>query len=151
MPVPVDELIDDEPFPVTPDTSEYEALSFLVRHHNYGFSPREIADRTDINESSLAKTMTRLNEKDLVERADGVYYVDPGRVETIKARLTSVDAAVRLFEAAPDDDAYAEDGWEEHVPTIDPTEGADPRERTSRKSGEERADVILEELEHTEQ
>ncbi|CAM3012197.1 helix-turn-helix domain-containing protein [Halobacterium salinarum] len=125
MPVPVDELTDDESFPVTPDTNEYEALDFLVRHHEYGFSPREIADRTDINESSVAKTMRRLDEKDLVERSDGIYYVDPVRVETLTARLKSVDAVVRLFEATPDDDAYAEAGWEEQVPTIDSTGGSD--------------------------
>ncbi|MDL0127610.1 MarR family transcriptional regulator [Halobacterium salinarum] len=125
MPVPVDELTDDESFPVTPDTNEYEALDFLVRHHEYGFSPREIAARTDINESSVAKTMRHLDEKDLVERSDEIYYVDPVRVETLTARLKSVDAVVRLFEATPDDDAYAEAGWEEQVPPIDSTGGSE--------------------------
>ncbi|MGB9960749.1 MarR family transcriptional regulator (plasmid) [Halobacterium sp. MBLA0001] len=125
MPVPVDELTDDEPFPVTPDTNEYEALAFLVRHHEYGFSPREIADRTAINESSVAKTMRHLKEKGLVEGSDGIYYVDPVRVETLTARLTSVDAVVRLFEGTPDDDAYAEAGWEEQVPPIDSSGGSE--------------------------
>jgi len=125
MPVPVDELTEDESFPVTPDTNEYEALDFLVRHRQYGFSPREIAARTDINESSVAKTMRRLDEKGLVERSDEIYYVDPVRIDTIRARLTSVDAVVRLFEGTPDDDAYAEAGWEEQVPPIDSTGGSD--------------------------
>jgi len=125
MPVRVDKLTGDEPFPVTPDTNEYEALDFLVRHHEYGFPPREIAERTDINESSVAKTVRRLDENDLVERSDEIYYVDPVRVDTIKARLKSIDAVVRLFERAPDDDAYAEEGWEEQVPIIDSTGGSE--------------------------
>jgi hypothetical protein len=125
MPVRVDKLTDDEPFPVTPDTNEYEALDFPVRHHEYGLPPREIAERTDINESSVAKTMRRLDENDLVERSDEIYYVDPVRVDTIKARLKSIDAVVRLFERAPYDDAYDEEGWEEQVPIIDSTGGSE--------------------------
>lgn len=125
MPVPVDELTDDDPFPVTPDTNEYEALDFLVRHHEYGFRPHEIAERIEINESSVAKTMRRLDEKDLVERSDEIYYVDPVRVDAIKARLKSFDTVARLFERTPDDDAYAEEGWEQKVPTIDSTGGSE--------------------------
>lgn len=102
----------------TPTSTKHSIFSSGIT--NTGF-PREIADRTDINESSVAKTMRRLEENDVVERSDEIYYVDPVRIDTIRARLTSVDAVVRLFEATPDDDAYAEAGWEEQVPTIDST------------------------------
>lgn len=119
MPRHVDELQDGEPFPVKPGTNEYTALSFLVSNREYGFTPKEIADRTAVTETSASKTMVRLFEKGLVERTHGTYYVDPDRTEELKHRLDSIDAAVRLHETAPDDDAYAAAGWEEHVSSLD--------------------------------
>ena len=38
MPIHLDDLMNDEPFPIKPDTNEYEALSFLVVHREYGFT-----------------------------------------------------------------------------------------------------------------
>lgn len=123
MPRHVDELRDGEPFPVKPETNEYKALSFLVGHREYGFTPKEIADRTTVSEASVSKTMARLFEKGLVERTRGMYYVDPDRAEDLKRRLDSIDAAARLHEITPDDDVYAETGWEEEVSSIDPGRG----------------------------
>lgn len=120
MPIHVDDLTSDDPFPVKPDTNEYEALSFLVAHREYGFTPSEIAAHTDINESSASKTMARLFEKGLVERTEGAYYADPDRVDTLKQRLKSLDSANRLFEAVPNDDVYAQDEWEDELASIDP-------------------------------
>jgi len=128
MPIHVDELTNDEPFPVKPDTNEYEALSFLVANHQYGFTPAEIADHTDINNSSASKTMARLFKKGLIKRSDGVYYIDPERADTLCQRLESVDAAVQLFESTPDDDAYAEVGWEKKLPSINPEDESTPTE-----------------------
>jgi len=129
MPRHVNDLRNGDPFPVKPDTNEYRALSFLVQHREYGFTPREIAEHTEISESSASKTMARLFEKGLVERADGTYYVEPERADTLQRRLESIDAATRLFEDAPADDAYAEPGWEQHVPSIR-DERAEQTERT---------------------
>jgi DNA-binding transcriptional ArsR family regulator len=81
-------------------------------------TPVEIAAHTDISESSASKTMARLFEKGLVERSEGAYYVDPDRAGTLKQRLASLDSAVNLFESAPSGDAYAEEGWEDDVPSI---------------------------------
>lgn len=142
MPIHVDELTSDEPFPVKPDTNEYEALSFLVAHREYGFTPAEIANHTDISKSSASKTMARLFEKGLVERSEGAYYVDPDRVGTLKQRLASLDSAVELFESAPSDDAYAEEGWEDDVPSID----LDDSSTTSTEGGSETAENQAEDL-----
>ena len=125
MPRHVDELRDGEPFPIKPDTNEHEALSFLLSNREYGFTPTEIADRTTISEASASKTMTRLFDKGLVDRSQGVYYVDPDRADDLKRRLDSLDAAVRLHETTPDDDAYTEPGWEENVSSIDPDKNRD--------------------------
>ena len=123
MPRKVDDLRSGEPFPVTPGTKDYDALSFLVRNRDYGFTPAEIADRTDVAETSASKTMARLFEKGLVEPIQGVYFVDPDRAADLQRRLESIDAAARLHESAPDD-AYAEPGWEDQVPSVDPDEEA---------------------------
>ena len=125
MPRRVDELRDGEPFPIKPDTNEHEALSFLLSNRQYGFTPTEIADRTTISEASASKTMTRLFDKGLVDRSQGVYYADPDRADDLKRRLDSLDAAVRLHERAPDDDAYAEPGWDDDVATNDPDQNRD--------------------------
>jgi len=120
MPYHVDELRRDEPFPVSPETNEYAALRFLVANHEYGFTPAEIAAETEIAEASASKTMSRLHEKGLVSRSQGAYYVDPERVESLKHRLESLDAAADLFDDAPDD-AYADAGWEDELPELDPS------------------------------
>ena len=121
MPYHVDELRRDEPFPVSPETNEHAALRFLVANHDYGFSPSEIATETEISKSSASKTMSRLHEKGLVNRSQGAYYIDPERVESLKRRLESLDAAVDLFDDAPDD-AYADAGWEDELPELDPSD-----------------------------
>jgi len=121
MPYHVDELRRDEPFPVSPETNEHAALRFLVANHDYGFLPSEIAAETEISKSSASKTMSRLHEKGLVSRSQGAYYVDPERVESLKRRLESLDAAVDLFDDAPDD-AYADAGWEDELPELDPSD-----------------------------
>lgn len=122
MPRHVDELTDGNPFPVKSETNEYEALSFLVRNRDYGFRPSEIAEQTDITKTSASKTMTRLFKKGLVKRSDGLYYVDPDRASELQQRLDSLDAAVRMFKMAPDDDVYSEPGWEDSLPSITPSQ-----------------------------
>ncbi|ELZ32749.1 MarR family transcriptional regulator [Halorubrum tebenquichense] len=120
MPVPVDELTANELFPVKPESNQCKALSFLVTHHEYGFTPREIAARTALDKTTAVNALARLFENELINRADDVYYIEPHQVEEQKHRLESLDSAVRLFEATPNDDSYAEEGWEQEVPSIDP-------------------------------
>lgn len=134
MPRHVSELRNGDPFPVKPETNEYEALSFLVRNREYGFTPVEVADRTGISDASASKTMARLFEKGLVERSEGIYYVEPDRADDLKQRLDSIDAAARLHDTAPPDDAYADAGWEDNVPSIDPNQN-----QTISKADEEQA------------
>ena len=127
-----------------PETNEYHALSFLVANQEFGFTPAEIAGRTTISEASASKTMTRLFEKGLVERAQGTYYVEPERADELMRRLDSLDATARLFEGAPDD-AYAEPGWEDEVPSIDPDEARTTTAEDVGTSGAD-ADELLSDL-----
>lgn len=147
MPIHVDDLTNDEPFPVKPETNEYEALSFLVAHREYGFTPSEIADHTEINESSASKTMARLFEKGLVERAEGAYYVDPDRADKLKQRLKSLDSASQLFESVPNDDVYAEEGWEDEMASIDPDEEADTTDGGDSTPAEDQATDLIADIE----
>ena len=142
MPRKVDELRSRDSFPVTPGTNEYDALSFLVRNRDYGFTPAEIADRTDVAETSASKTMARLFEKGLVERIQGVYFVDPDRAADLQRRLESIDAAARLHESATDD-AYAEPGWEDKVPSLAPDEEGPARDAEDGTTDADEADRLV--------
>jgi len=145
MVVPVDELTNNDPYPVKPDTTEYEVLSFLVANHKYGFTPSEVAARTDLSKTSASKAMARLFEDRLVERTETIYYIDPHRADELKQRLASLDSAARIFEKAPDD-AYANQGWEQEVPSLDRDESTEPTSEHS-KTTEERAQAIIEDIE----
>jgi Mn-dependent DtxR family transcriptional regulator len=109
----MDDFRDHEPFPVIPETDEYEALSFLVRNRGERFTPSEIALHANVSEASAPETLHDLLEKNLVEHDQGGYYVSSDRAEDIKSRLESVDAAERLHETTPDNDVYAVIDWEE--------------------------------------
>lgn len=147
MPIHVDDLTNDEPFPVKPDTNEYKALSFLVAHREYGFTPSEIADHTDVNQSSVSKTMARLFEKELVERSEGAYYAPPSSADKLKKRLKSLDSASQLFESSPQDDIYAEKGWEDEMPSIDPDEEADTTDEADPTRVEDQAVDLIADIE----
>ncbi|WP_323173194.1 helix-turn-helix domain-containing protein [Natrialba sp. PRR66] len=147
MPVPVDKLTNDEPFPVKPDTNEYEALRFLVANQEYGFTPLEVSDQTNISKSSASKTMARLFKKDLAKRSNGAYYVEPEHVNKLQQRLESLDAAVQLFESTPDDDAYAEEGWEEDLPSINPDDEPTTVETRDSTTVEAEAEHLITDLE----
>lgn len=149
MPVPVDDLTDNESFPIKPKSAEYEALSFLVIHHEYGFTPQEIADRTALNKTAASSTMAQLFEKGLVEQAENVYYIDPRRVDELTNRLRSLDSAVELFEVTPDDDSYAEEDWEQEVPSINPGEQTETSNERDSEAVKARAEALIEEVENS--
>jgi len=149
MPLPIDDLTNDEPFPVKPESAEYEALSFLVIHHEYGFTPQEIAARTGLSETTASNTMAQLVENELVERAENVYYIDPRRVGELTQRLRSLDSAVELFEVAPNDDSYAEEDWKKEVPSIDPDEQTETSDERDSETVEAREEALSEEVENS--
>lgn len=90
-PVRVDELKEQETadfdFPINPGTNAETALRFLAANPEFGWPPAKIAERTDINEGSITKTMQRLHDKDLVDRISGRYFVNPEFQEEITGLL----------------------------------------------------------------
>ncbi|WP_128906794.1 helix-turn-helix domain-containing protein [Halorubrum amylolyticum] len=105
-------------FPVTPGSNEYTTLSFLVARCGTRFSPDEITANTGISATEVSNAVAQLVEWGLVQQAATDYYVDPAQAEEIRPRLRSLDAVVQLFETAPTDDAYAEPGWTDEVPSL---------------------------------
>ena len=143
MPIHVDELTNDEPFPIKPGTNEYEALSFLVANHQYGFTPAEIATNTTVSSTSASKTMARLYKKGFAERSAGAYYVAPDRVETVRKRLDSLDSAVQLFASTADDDGYGTANWDEELPSLDPTDESNPTAPHDQQPTDEAVDDLI--------
>ena len=142
MPRHIKELRDNDPFPVKPETNEYEALSFLVRNREFGFTPSEIAERTTIPEASASKTMVRLFEKGLVKRSQGAYFVDPAEADELKDRLNSIDAAARLHQSTSNDDVYGEAGWEDKISSIDPNQDQDRQSGETTSTSTEAANLV---------
>lgn len=109
----------DNSFRVTPDSTEYTTLGFLVAHCQKRYFAEEIATHTEISATEVSNAVAQLVEWGLVQRAATGYYVDPVHAEEIRHRLRSRDAVVQLFETAPTDDAYATPGWTDTVPSLD--------------------------------
>jgi predicted transcriptional regulator len=118
MPIRLDETDEDAP-PVRPDTNAHELLSVLADHPDMGFTPRELADLTDVPHSSVHKTLSRLQEKGLVRSVDSHWAVAD---DVAASRIANV-VSLQQIETAYGDDAYGEDDdWADRVP--DPGENA---------------------------
>ena len=109
---------DDTRFPVLPDTDEHTVLSFLVRNSGECFTPREIVEQTGVSKVNISKILEDLSEHQLICYSEDSYYVDPEQRTELKRRLESTDAVVQLHDTAPDNDGYAEDGWEDQLGSI---------------------------------
>ncbi|MDB2274331.1 MarR family transcriptional regulator [Halorubrum ezzemoulense] len=108
----------DTRFPVLPDTDEHTVLSFLVRNGGERFAPHKIVEQTSVSELNISAILENLFEYQLICCSEDTYYVNPeGRME-LKHRLESIDAAVRIHDTAPENDSYAEDGWEDQLGSI---------------------------------
>ena len=113
MPVKLDP--DDESPSVKPGTNAHELLSVLSDHPEMGFTPKELAELTDVPHSSVHKTLTRLREKGLVRKVDSYWAVAE---DVAASRLANV-VSLQQIEAAYGDDAYGEDDdWAEQVPDL---------------------------------
>jgi hypothetical protein len=113
MPVRLDS--NDETPPVKPGTNAHELLSVLLEHPEMGFSPKELAEVTDVPHASVHKTLTRLRERGLVRKVDSYWAVAE---DVASSRLANV-VSLQQVEAAYGDDAYGEgDDWADEVPDL---------------------------------
>jgi len=113
MPIRLDEV--GEAPPVSPGTNAHELLSVLLDHPDMGFSPKELAEMTDVPHSSVHKTLARLQEKGLVQKVDSYWAV----AEDVAASRIANVVSLQEIEAEYGDDAYGDDdGWAEEAPDL---------------------------------
>jgi predicted transcriptional regulator len=100
--------------PIKPDTNAHELLSVLLNHPNMGFSPKELAELTDVAHVSVHKTLSRLQEKGLVRNIDSHWAIS----EDIAASEIANVVSLQQIESTYSDDAYADDDWIEDAPDL---------------------------------
>jgi len=77
-----------------------------------GFSPRELAELTDVAHSSVHKTLSRLQKKGLVRKVDSYWAV----AEDVAASEIANVVSLQQIEAEYGDDAYGDDDeWADEV------------------------------------
>jgi len=130
-------------------SNEISLCAIFRTYDEDGFTPQETAARTGLNKTTASNTIAQLVENGVVERADDVYYIDPRRVDELTNRLRSLDSAVKLFKVTPDDDSYAEENWEQEVPSINPDEQTETSVERDSKAVKARAEALIEEAENS--
>ena len=113
MPIKLDS--NTETPPVTPGTNAHELLTVLLEHPEMGFTPKELADMTEVPHGSVHKTLSRLKEKGLVQKVDSYY----AAAEDIAASRIANAVSLQEIEAQYSGDAYGtDDEWAESVPDL---------------------------------
>lgn len=114
MPIELDS--NDEVPPVTPGTNAHELLTVLLDHPDMGFTPKELAELTDVPHSSVSKTLARLREKGLVRKVDSYWAV----AEDVAASRIANLVSLQQIEVGYGDDAYGkDDDWAESVQDLE--------------------------------
>jgi len=113
MPIKLDS--NTELLPVTPGTNAHELLAVLLEYPEMGFTPKELAEMTDVPHSSVHKTLARLREKGLVRTVDSYW----AAAEDVAASQIANAVSLQEIDAAYGDDAYGnDDDWAQTVPDL---------------------------------
>lgn len=114
MPIRLDPSDENGP-PVKPGTNAHELLSVLLDQPEMGFSPKELAELTEVPHSSVHKTLSRLREKGLVRKVDSYWAIAD---DVAASRIANV-VSLQQVEAEYGDDAYGDAGdWAEAAPDL---------------------------------
>jgi DNA-binding GntR family transcriptional regulator len=108
MPVRFDDVeahADEAPRPIREGSNAHRILTLLVDHPGTGFTPSEIADRTEVSRGSVGPTLHRLAARGLVRHKEPYWaVVRDDRFATAGAMLASLEA----IESADVDDGWAD-------------------------------------------
>jgi len=96
---------------VKPGTNGHELLAVLLEHPDMGFSPKELAEMTDVPHSSIHKTLARLREKGLVRKVDSYWALADDVAGSRIGNLVSLQE----IEATYGEDKYGADEWAENA------------------------------------
>jgi hypothetical protein len=106
---------DDETPPVTPGTNAHELLQVLLDHPDMGFTPKELAELTEVPHASVHKTLSRLEDRSLVRTVDQYWAL----ADDVAASRVGNIVSLRAVQAEYGDDAYGEgDEWAEQAPDL---------------------------------
>jgi DNA-binding transcriptional ArsR family regulator len=115
MPIKLEDSDDAEPPAVTPGTNAHEILEVLLDHPDMGFSPKELAELTEVPHSSVHKTLSRLQDKELVRKVDSYWAIADDVAASRVANLVSLQSIAAEY----GDDAYgADDDWADSAPDL---------------------------------
>ena len=129
MPVDFEQYDPDESggLRLTAETNARVILEFLADNPAQGFTPKEIADATDVPRGSVGSTLSRLEERALVRHREPYWAIgDDDRLATYASMLHGLESAADRFE----DDDWS--GWRETA--------VDPRAESTVDSAEETTD-----------
>ncbi len=117
MPVNFDEYKthsdESEALPFDPNSNAFAVLSFLAEHPELGFKPAEINEHVDVAKGSLNPTLSRLEERGLVEHEPPYW---SAAADDRLAAVTGTMYSMEAFEAHHGDDDFS--GW--HESDVDP-------------------------------
>ncbi|QSG10501.1 Transcriptional regulator, TrmB family [Halapricum desulfuricans] len=114
MPIRIDSSGGETP-PIKPGTNAHELLTVLLDHPDMGFSPKELAELTDVPHSSVYKTLSRLHERGLVRKVDSYWAV----AEDVAASEIANVVSLQQIEAEYGEDAYGtDDEWADDAPNL---------------------------------
>ena len=114
MPIKLDSNTDSPQ--VTPGTNAHELLAVLLEHPEMGFTPKELAELTEVPHSSVHKTLARLRDKGLVRKVDSYW----AAAEDVAASQVANVVSLQEIQAEYGDDAYGndDDSWAQTVPDL---------------------------------
>lgn len=115
MPIRLDPNGETDAPPVDPGTNAHQLLEILLDHPGMGFAPRELVQLSDVPQSSVHKTLSRLEDRGLVRNVDSYWAVADDVAASRVANVVSLAA----IQDAYGDDAYGDDdSWAEDVPDL---------------------------------
>ena len=114
MPIRIDSSGEDTP-PIKPGTNAHELLTVLLDHPDIGFSPKELAELTEVPHSSVHKTLSRLQKKGLVRKVESYWAVAEDVAASEVARVVSL----QQIEGEYGEDTYGDDDeWADDAPDL---------------------------------
>ena len=119
MPIHVDTLREESQdasgIQIKPDTHAFRIMRFLAQEPELAFTPKEISEGADVPHGSVSKTLSRLEERDLVQHIDEYWAIgEDDRIGSYTASLLSRKSLSRNHEPYESEDGRT---WDD-VPSL---------------------------------
>lgn len=113
MPIELKKLQEntDAGFALKPDTHGFRIMRVLAQHPDLAFTAKELSDEADVPTASIYKTLSRPQERDLVQRIDNYWAI--GDDDRIASHVASMYSRTALREQYGDDWYANNPGWDD--------------------------------------